>query len=108
MAARTEQVADLNYLAADCLARLERYAEAEPLFKAELAFFPQHVRARAGLAMMYKAMGRDADAERAVEDLVRLSPTPEGLATAAKLWTMFGEPGRAAALRGARRPGIRR
>ncbi len=109
MASRTEQLADLNYLAADSMARLERYAEAEPLFKAELAVFPGHVRARAGLAMMYKATARDADAERAVEEIVRLSPTPEGRAMAAQLWTMFGEPDRAAALKtGPRKPPARR
>jgi arylsulfatase A-like enzyme/uncharacterized membrane protein YozB (DUF420 family)/Tfp pilus assembly protein PilF len=98
-AARTEQLADLNYLAADSLARLERYSEAEPLFRAELAIFPAHVRAHAGLAMLYKATGRDAEAAREVETIVRLSPTREGLDTAAQLWTMFGEPARAAQLR---------
>ena len=91
------------------MARLERYAEAEPLFKAELAVFPGHVRARAGLAMMYKATARDAEAARAVEEIVRLSPTPEGRAMAAQLWTMFGEPDRAAALKtGPRKPPARR
>jgi choline-sulfatase len=99
MVSRTEQLADLNYLAADSLARLERYAEAEQLFRAELLVFPSHVRARAGLAMLYKATGRDTEAERAVEEIVRLSPTREGLDTAAQLWTMFGEPARAAQVR---------
>ena len=32
MASRTEQLPDLNYLAGDSLARLERYEEAERLF----------------------------------------------------------------------------
>jgi arylsulfatase A-like enzyme/uncharacterized membrane protein YozB (DUF420 family)/Flp pilus assembly protein TadD len=99
MSSRTEQLPDVNYLAADSLARLERYSEAEPLFRAELSVFPAHVRARAGLAMLYKATGRDAEAERAIADLLRLSPTREGIDTAAQLWTMFGEPARAAAVR---------
>jgi choline-sulfatase len=99
MASRTEQVADLNYLAGDSLARLERYAEAEQLFRTELATFPAHVRARAGLAMLYKATGRDAEAERAVDEIVRLAPTREGFDTAVQLWTMFGEPARAAEVR---------
>jgi tetratricopeptide (TPR) repeat protein len=107
VAARTEQLADLNYLAADSLAHMERYPEAEQLFKAELALFPGHVRSRGGLAMLYKATGRDADAERALNDIVRISPTPEGLDMAAQLWTMFGEPGRAAALRSQMRQGAR-
>ena len=99
MASRTEQLADLNYLAGDSLARMERYQEAEQLFKEELALFPAHVRARAGLAMLYKASGRDAEAVSMVEEIVRVSPTREGVDTAAQLWTMFGEPARAAAIR---------
>jgi arylsulfatase A-like enzyme/uncharacterized membrane protein YozB (DUF420 family)/tetratricopeptide (TPR) repeat protein len=98
-AARTEQIPDLNYLAADSLARLERYGEAEPLFHAELTIFPAHVRAHAGLAMLYRATGRNTEASREVETIVRLSPTREGLDTAAQLWTMFGEPARAAEVR---------
>jgi tetratricopeptide (TPR) repeat protein len=104
-AGRTEQLADANYLAGDSLARLERYQEAEPLFEAELALTPEHVRARAGLAMLYQATGRHAQAAAAVEAIVQLSPTPEGYEVAAQLWAMFGEPGKAAAARaGARRP----
>ena len=99
MADRTEQLADLNYYTGDALARLERYQEAEQLFKEELALFPTHVRARAGLAMLYKASGRDAEAARMVDEIVRAAPTREGHDTAAQLWTMFGEPERAAAVR---------
>jgi tetratricopeptide (TPR) repeat protein len=99
MSARTEQIPDLNYLAGDALARMERYGEAERLFKEELATFPGHVRARGGLAMLYKATGRDAEAERAVNEIVQIAPTAEGLDMAAQLWTAFGEPARAAALR---------
>ena len=99
MASRTEQLADLNYLAGDSLARMGRYQEAEGLFKTEIALFPIHIRARGGLAMLYKATGRDADADRMVEEIVRVSPTEEGVALAAQLWTMFGEPQKAAALR---------
>jgi hypothetical protein len=49
--------------------------------------------------MLYKATGRDADANRMVEEIVRIAPTEDGLALAAQLWTMFGEPQKAAALR---------
>jgi tetratricopeptide (TPR) repeat protein len=99
MASRTEQLADVNYLAGDALARMERYREAEELFRAELALFPTHVRSRGGLAMLYKASGRDDEAHKMVEEIVRVSPTEEGIAVAAQLWTMFGEPQKAAALR---------
>jgi tetratricopeptide (TPR) repeat protein len=97
IAARTEQLADLNYYAADSLARLERYAEAEPLFNAEIALFPTHARAHAGLAMLYRATGRIPESDRAIAQLVRRNPSREGYAMAAQLWTMFGEPARAAA-----------
>ena len=99
MAGRTVQVLDVNFYLGDSLARLERYAEAEPLFRAELAISPAHVRARAGLAMLYRATGREADAERAIAELLQAVPTHEGYDVAAQLWTMFGEPGRAAAVR---------
>jgi hypothetical protein len=49
--------------------------------------------------MLYRAMGRDPDSERAIEDLLRASPTPEGRALAVKLWTMFGEPEKAQRVR---------
>ncbi|HJU44215.1 MAG TPA: sulfatase-like hydrolase/transferase [Vicinamibacterales bacterium] len=94
---RTEQITDVSYLAADSLARLERYAEAEPLFRAELAISPAHVRARAGLAMLYQATGRPSDANAAIEAMLRVSPTPEAYGVAAELWQMFGVPGKAAA-----------
>ena len=106
MSARTEQLADLNFLAGDSLARLERYEEAERLFKAELAVFPSHVPSHTGLAMLYKATGRDAEAERAIEALLRTSPNRAGVEAAAQLWTMFGEPHKAAAVR-ARRTQVR-
>ena len=96
---RTEGVADLNYYAADSLARLQRYQEAEALFRQELALSPTHIRAHAGLAMLYRATGRVAESDAAMAELVRKAPTAEGKALAAQLWTMFGEPGRAAAVR---------
>jgi tetratricopeptide (TPR) repeat protein len=99
LASRTEQLADLNYLAGDSLAQMERYPEAEQLFKAEIALFPGHLRSRAGLAILYKLTARDAEAAQMLEEIVRVSPTAEGTALAAQLWTMFGEPARAAAVR---------
>jgi cytochrome c-type biogenesis protein CcmH/NrfG len=57
--------------------------------------FPNNTRARSGLAMLYRAMGRNAESDRAIEDMLRVSPTAETRATAARLWTMFGEPGKA-------------
>ncbi len=92
---RTVQMNDLNYYIGDSLARLERYGEAEPYLLEEIRIFPHNTRARAGLAMLYRAMGRDAESERAIEEMLRVSPTPEARVVAAQLWTMFGEPEKA-------------
>ena len=47
-------------------------------------------RARAGLAMLYQATGRADTAEQAIRDMVRITPTQETYALAARLFTMFG------------------
>jgi choline-sulfatase len=99
LAARTVQMPDVNYYIGDSLARLEQYPEAERAFAAELDVFPNNVRARAGLAMLYRATGRDAQSEQAITIMLGTSPTPEAYDLAAQLWTMFGEPRRAKAVR---------
>lgn len=96
---RTVQLPDIAYYIGDALARLERYPEAERFLKAEVALFPFNVRARAGLAMLYRATGRNDDAERAIAEMLRVSPEGDGPALARQLWTMFGEPQKAAALK---------
>jgi choline-sulfatase len=96
---RAVQINELSYYIGDSLAHLERYQEAEPYFLEEIRIFPHNTRARAGLAMLYRAMGRDEDAERAIDGLLRVSPTPDGRALAAQLWTMFGEPEKAQRVR---------
>jgi arylsulfatase A-like enzyme/Flp pilus assembly protein TadD len=96
---RTLQVADINYFIGDSLARLERYPEAERFLKAEVALFPFNTRARAGLAMLYRATGRDAESEQAIAELLKVSPEGDGPALARQLWTMFGEPEKAKALK---------
>jgi tetratricopeptide (TPR) repeat protein len=96
---RTVQVPEVAYYIGDSLARLERYPDAERFLKAEVALFPFNVRARAGLAMLYRATGRDADSERAIAELLQVSPEGDGPALARQLWTMFGEPEKAAALK---------
>ena len=76
----------------DSLARLERYKEAEPYLEEEVRLYPQHVRARAGLAMLYQSMGRNAEAERALGDLVRDVPSPDAADTAARVWRCSAVP----------------
>jgi choline-sulfatase len=89
-------VPELRYYLGDTLGRLDRYAEAEPHLVEEIRLFPSSLRARAALAMLYRAQGRIADSDRLVDGLVKFAPTPQGFGLAAQLWTMFGEPGRAA------------
>jgi arylsulfatase A-like enzyme/Flp pilus assembly protein TadD len=95
---RTLQINELHFYLGDIFARLERYPEAEAEFKQEVQLFPHNARARASLAMLYRAMGRDADAQDVIGDLLRATPTPEGYALAVRLWTIFGERERAAGI----------
>ena len=104
---RTLQLAELQFYIGDTLARLDRYHEAEEHFRREIALFPQNLRAYSSLAMLYRASNRDRAAAQAVDDLVRVAPTPEGYALAARLWTIFGEKGRADAVRAAARERFR-
>ncbi len=101
---RTLQLPDIDYYIGDSLARLERYPEAERFLKAEVAIFPFNTRARASLAMLYRATGRDAESEKAIAELLRVSPEGDGPALARQLWMMFGEPRKAAALRQPEKP----
>jgi tetratricopeptide (TPR) repeat protein len=88
-ATRTVQIPELRYYLGDALARLERYSEAEPLLIDEVRLFPHDLRARAALAMLYRATGRVEASDRAVESIVRVAPTAEGQALVAKLRRMF-------------------
>ncbi len=94
-AGRSAQPRDLHFMIGDSLARLERYKEAEPYLEEEVRLYPQHVRARAGLAMLYQSTGRSAEAERVLGDLVRDVPSPDAADTAARVWRMFGRADRA-------------
>ena len=69
---------------------LERYPEAETEFIQELKFFPQNTRARGGLAMLYQASGKTEEAAKVLSDMLRVTPTPDAYALAARLHTMFG------------------
>ena len=103
MAARTEQIADVYYVLGDALARMERYPEAEAAFQKELATFPAHARARAGLAMVFWTTNRSSQASAQVEQLdtlARTSQVPGARELARQLWSLMGQPARAAALGG--------
>jgi tetratricopeptide (TPR) repeat protein len=92
-------MADLHLYFGESLARLDRYPDAESQFREELHAYPRNVQAYTSLAMLYRASNRDADVEDVLNELVAATPTPEGYAVAAKLWTILGERSRAEALR---------
>jgi len=96
---RPVTLTEVHYYAGDTLARLGRNVEAEAAFKQELRLFPQNVRAYAGLAMLYRSLGRDEEVEQVIAAMTRMVPTSEGYAFAIRLWTMFGETERAEHLR---------
>ena len=87
---KARPIAELYYYAGDTLGRLERYHDAEAAFTEELRLFPFNARARGGLAMLYQATDRPDAADRMIRDMLRLSPTPDSYALAARLYTMFG------------------
>ena len=97
--AQSAPLQDLKYLTGDVLVQTERAAEAETYFVDELKDFPHNLTARAALATLYQSMDQKDDAARVVEDLIRITPSPEAYATAAKLWTSLGDRKRAAAVR---------
>jgi arylsulfatase A-like enzyme len=92
-------IAELHFYMADVLTRLDRVGEAEAEFLEELGTFPQNLRARSALAMLYHTGGRSEEATTAVSDMVRAIPTPDGYAAAARLLTTFGDRRQAEAVR---------
>ena len=98
-AGRTVQPSDLHFYIGDSLAWLERYREAEPFFLRELQLYPQSLNARSGLAMLYQATDRQAEAERAIQEMLRVAPNPPAYERAESLYRMFGRPDRADAVR---------
>jgi tetratricopeptide (TPR) repeat protein len=90
---------ELHLYLGESLARLGRYPEAEAQFRDELHAYPRNVQAYTSLAMLYRASNRDAAVEDVLNELVAATPTPEGYAVAARLWTILGDRSRAEALR---------
>jgi tetratricopeptide (TPR) repeat protein len=94
-----EPLADLHLYHGETLSRLDRYADAEAQFREELSAFPRNIQAYTSLAMLYRASNRDGAVEDVLNELVAATPTPEGYAVAARLWTILGDRSRAEALR---------
>ncbi len=100
-------LAELHFLKADVLVKLDRATEAEEEFLEELKYYPQNTRARAALAVLYRKTGQSSEAEQTLADLVAVTPTPESYALAANMWTTFGDRQRANAVRAEARTAFR-
>jgi choline-sulfatase len=96
---RTLTITELHFYLGDTLARLGRNSEAEAAFREELRLFPHNRRAYASLAMLYRSLSRDAEAEQTIQDMLERAPGRESRSLARQLWTMFGESKKARALR---------
>jgi tetratricopeptide (TPR) repeat protein len=91
--------AGLHYLTAEALIWDDRPAEAEAHLLEELREYPHNLDARAALATLYQSGGERDRAMDVVADLVRVTPTPDAYALAAKLWGSLGDQKQAAAAR---------
>ena len=96
---RGAEIPLLHYLTGDALVRAGRLPDAETQLREELRHFPHNVRASAALAALYQSTERPDAAARVTSDLVRITPTPESYALAARLWTSLGNRKQAAAAR---------
>ncbi len=99
----TAPLQNVNYLRGDSLARLGREAEAETAFREEIRDFPGNPAPRTAIAMLYASHGRENEARRALEDLVRDLHTPEAYFAAIRTYEILGDPRSAAGLRSEQR-----
>ena len=88
-----------HYLRGDLFARMNRPADAEKEFLAEIRVFPQGLDARVGLAVTYASRNRKPDAIRVVLEMVRDVPRPDAYATGIRALRVLEEPAAAARLR---------
>jgi choline-sulfatase len=94
---------NLNFLKGDSLARLGREAEAEPAFLQEIKDFPGNIAPRTALAMLYASQGREAEARKALADLVREVNTADAYFAAIKTYEILGDAHAAGELKAAQR-----
>ena len=94
-----EGLPGFHYLRGDLFARMNRPAEAEKEFLAEIRVYPQGLEARVGLAVTYAATGRRPEAIRVVSEMVRDLPRPDAYATGIRALQVLQEPAAAARLR---------
>ena len=94
-AARSRQkrvvVRSLHTQMADCLARLGGKRRRSGSSLEELEAIPHSEDARVGLAMLYRSQGRDAEARKALAELVAVAPRPETYLKAVQTATVLGD-----------------
>ena len=81
----------LEYTRGDALARLERFDEAEAAFRKEIAAFPGDREAYASLAVIRWLRNDAAGARAAMEQFVRVRPSADAYAFAAKTFRELGD-----------------
>jgi tetratricopeptide (TPR) repeat protein len=77
---------DLEATRGDALARMNRSAEAETAFRAELAAFPHNRQAYTRLAILYVTLGRLDDAERTLDQMFAANRSRSTAELAAETW----------------------
>jgi tetratricopeptide (TPR) repeat protein len=90
-AENTGPIESMYFVRGDVLARMEKYDEAIAAFRREIDLFPANRQTYANLYLVYKVTGRDADAERALEDMARAIPSKETLLFAARTAGVLGD-----------------
>ncbi len=80
----------LDFIRGDVYARLDRPADATAAYQREIASFPENTQAYANLAIIYFVLGRRADVERTLSELVKANPHPGARALAARTRKEFG------------------
>lgn len=85
-AQKAEPVLDLEATRADVLARMNRPAEAEAAFRAELQAFPKNREAYTRLAILLVTLDRAGDAERTLEEMFAANRTRSTAMLAAETW----------------------
>lgn len=76
------KIESLDFVRGDALARMQRFDEAIPAFRSEIANFPNHRQPYASLYLVYMLTNRPADAQRVLEDMVRANPSKRAYAFA--------------------------
>jgi tetratricopeptide (TPR) repeat protein len=84
-------VESLHFVVGDALARMQQYDKAEQALRREIELFPHNRQAYASLYLVYIVTGRTADANNALEQMVRKNPDPAAMSLAAQSTDAVGD-----------------